>query len=442
MNELKRPCEEYLDRIALMTSGDLLEEELAAVMRHLSECDGCRAYWQALQNDHRALTTLSRSHQGRVQSLENGVIGSIMGGERTAAGGNRWWRWIMKTRSGRMVAGGAAAAIIIFLFIIIHSTTTPFTAWADVLEKVRNATSCRYRARNLDSQRTEAVRVFSELGFATSTFEDGELVEGMSIDFSAKTVVHYIPPLKRGVRMKLGDEMMESYIAKDPMKIFSAVSEFEHEEIGTRQIDGRRAVGIRARGTKAIPELMDEAVFEIWADPETEWPIRIDVRGKSADGAITKRVRFYDFEWNVPVTEADFRPDIPDDYEMITGPEFEISEEHTIAGLKNYARAAERYPSTLAYEQLTREMWRLMGKRVLSTDVLPVVHQIRAACGFYGKLVQSDSDVLYFGDRVQPGDAGRILMRWKVDDDRYRVVFGDLRTGTVSGAELLELESH
>jgi hypothetical protein len=442
MNEMNRPCEEYLERIALMTSGDLSEDELPAVMRHLSECGGCRAYWQALQNDHHALTTLSRSHQGRIQSLEDGVIGSIMGEERVTAGGHRWWRWIMQTRSGRITAGGAAAAIAVFLIIFIHGTTTPFMAWADVLEKVRNATSCRYRARNLDSQRTEAVRIFSDLGFDTKTYEDGELVEGMAIDFSAKTVVHYIPPLKCGVRMKLGDEMMESYVAKDPMKIFSTVSGVEHEEIGTRQIDGRKAVGIRARSTKAIPELMDEAVFEIWADPKTQWPIRIDVRGTSADGAITKRVRFYDFEWNVPVTEADFRPDIPDDYEIVTGPEFEISEEHTIAALENYARVAERYPSTLAYEQLTREMWGLMGMRVLSTEVLPVVHQLRAACGFYGKLVQNDRDVLYFGDRVRPGDAERVLMRWKIGDDRFRVIFGDLGADTVSGARLLEMESH
>jgi hypothetical protein len=33
-------------------------------------------------------------------------------------------------------------------------------------------------------------------------------------------------------------------------------------------------------------------------------------------------------------------------------------------------------------------------------------------------------------------------MCWKVDEDRYRVIYGDLKTATISGSELLELESY
>lgn len=442
MNEMTRPCEEFEERIARMTAGDLPEEELTVVMRHLSECYGCRAYWRAMQDDHGALAAFTTSMRDRVQSLEKNVIESILHGEGDAARRRRWWRWIMETRSGRMVAGGTAAAVLIFLLVFIHSTTVPFSAWAEVLEKVRDATSCRYRVINLDSQRTEAVRTFSDLGFSTETYEDGELVERMAIDFTAKTIVHAVLPLKRAVRMTLGDEMLKSYIEKNPKHIFEHLSEVEHEDIGSRRIDGQTAVGIRVQSHKAIPELMDEAEFEIWADPDSRWPIRIDVRGSSADGGITKRVRFYDFEWNVPLSEDEYQPVIPSDYDVVSGIELEIDEEHAVAGLKSFARVAERYPSTLAYEQLTRELWRFMGSRVLSTDVLPVVHQIRAVCGFYGKLVQEDRNVLYLGDRVKPGDSARVLMRWKIDEDHYRVIFGDLRIETVGDDELLELEGH
>ena len=70
-----------------------------------------------------------------------------------------------------------------------------------------------------------------------------------------------------------------------------------------------------------------------------------------------------------------------------------------------------------------------------------MVHQMRAACEFQGKLARDDKDVLYFGDRVNPGDADRILLRWKTGRNRYRVLFGDLSAKTVGADDLLELES-
>jgi hypothetical protein len=51
-------------------------------------------------------------------------------------------------------------------------------------------------------------------------------------------------------------------------------------------------------------------------------------------------------------------------------------------------------------------------------------------------------NVIYFGDRVKPGEKDRILMRWRLDNGRYRVIYGDLRADTVDGDEILNLESH
>jgi hypothetical protein len=442
MNRSNKPCEEYVDRIALMTSGDLAGEELAAVMRHLSECGSCRAYWQDLQGDHRAMTLLSRSLQGNVQSLEKRVIDRIMsGGESDTAGGHRWWRWIMHTRSGRLVTAATSAAIIVIVVLVLQTMTASFNAWAEVLEKAINTTSCRLRVTNMDNPAHNSITVFSDIGFSTSVFEDGRNVESMYVDYTGKTVVHMIPPLKRAVSMKLGDDLLRVYVEKDPRQFFMLAREADHEDLGSRVINDRKVVGIRTKGENPIPELMDEAEFEIWADPDTKWPVMIEVRGGSADGTFTKHVRFDDFVWNISLTEKDFQPHIPDDYELISGIEMEISEEHAIKGLRAFARVTGKYPSALAYTQATMEMWKLIGKRVLSSEVLPVVHQMRATCEFQGKLARDDSDVLYFGDRVRPGDSDHVLMRWRMGEDRYRVLFGDLRAETVGAEELIDLES-
>ena len=66
---------------------------------------------------------------------------------------------------------------------------------------------------------------------------------------------------------------------------------------------------------------------------------------------------------------------------------------------------------------------------------------IRNAIAFYVELDKADRDVAYYGDRVTPLDFDRVLLRWRLDDDSYRVVYGDLRAETVDPWRLGELES-
>jgi hypothetical protein len=437
----------------MMTSGDLSDQELARVMRHLSECAGCRDYWKALQEDHRALTVFTRSHQKQVESVENHVIGSIIESQPTAAitrlkrtkgteeGRISWWRWIMHTRSGRLLAGSTAAAVIVFVTVFMQGTSGTFEAWADVIENVRNATSCRCRARELGSDRHEAIKTYSPLGFIQMTYEDGDLVERYYIDFTNGAMIHAIPPLELAVNMTVGTKMIERYVENDPQSIFTELTQMEYEDLGRRRVDGHEAVGIRTEGRDLVPELVENAVIEAWVDIKTKWPIRIDIRGTTADGRIAKRVRFDEFEWNIPVTEDDFRWEVPRGYDVASGIEIEMDESHAIEGLSGFARVMDRYPPTLAYEQIRPVVWKQLGMKMLTADVLPEMHRIRATCSYYGQLVREDRKVLYFGDRVRPGESDKILLRWKSDnEDQYRVVFGDLQMKTVNGSELLELE--
>jgi hypothetical protein len=434
-------CDERLDQLALMTSGDLSDADLAEAMRHLSECEGCRAYWQGLQEDHRALEGISRSLQGRVRAVEDGVIGTIRHDAGGATESRPWWRWIMETRPGRLVAGSTAAAIVVFIMVFMHGTSSTFDAWADVIENVKTATSCRFRAREMGDTSVEGIKTYSKLGYSQLTYEDGENVEQFYVSFTDKTVIHAIPPLKRAVSMTVGERLINRYIEKDPQTIFSEISEQDHEDLGTRRIDGRKTVGMRASGREIVPELVDFAEIEVWADVETKWPVRIEVQAYAADGRKVKRVRWDRFEWNIPVTEEDYDFDIPRGWDVASGFEIEMDEPHAIEGLRGIARVMDRYPSTLAYEQLRPEFWKQLGMRMLTTDVLKEIHKIRATCSFYGELVRADKKVVYFGDRVEPGDGERVLMRWETGDDEYRVVFGDLTVDTVAGDELIELES-
>ena len=60
---------------------------------------------------------------------------------------------------------------------------------------------------------------------------------------------------------------------------------------------------------------------------------------------------------------------------------------------------------------------------------------------FYVRLVQDKKDPAYYGQTVTPKDADKVLMRWKLSDTEYRVIFGDLHAETVTPEKLAELET-
>ena len=53
-----------------------------------------------------------------------------------------------------------------------------------------------------------------------------------------------------------------------------------------------------------------------------------------------------------------------------------------------------------------------------------------AVATFYQRLANEERDPEYFGATVKPGDSAAILLKWRRDDGRYRVIYGDLRAET------------
>ena len=59
----------------------------------------------------------------------------------------------------------------------------------------------------------------------------------------------------------------------------------------------------------------------------------------------------------------------------------------------------------------------------------------------YESLLQKGKDVVYYGDSIDPQDSNSLLMQWKLDDGRYKVIFGDLCEREVSAEELVKLQA-
>ena len=71
---------------------------------------------------------------------------------------------------------------------------------------------------------------------------------------------------------------------------------------------------------------------------------------------------------------------------------------------------------------------------------MEMIRPVQSLGMFYMMLEQGKKEPAYYGDTVTVQDAEKVLLRWKISDDQYRVIFGDLSTLDVSADELAELE--
>jgi len=62
--------------------------------------------------------------------------------------------------------------------------------------------------------------------------------------------------------------------------------------------------------------------------------------------------------------------------------------------------------------------------------------------GFRDGLLAQGREVVYYGDAAELNDPHAIMMHWKLDDDKYGVIFGDLSARTVSSRTLIRLQVH
>jgi hypothetical protein len=61
---------------------------------------------------------------------------------------------------------------------------------------------------------------------------------------------------------------------------------------------------------------------------------------------------------------------------------------------------------------------------------------------FRDELAAQGREVVYYGDQANLKDPCAVLMHWKLSDDKYGVILGDLTARTVSGKTLITLQGH
>jgi hypothetical protein len=361
-----------------------------------------------------------------------------------------------------------AAAVIVVGILFALNVGNGGVAWGQVLANIQKVGAFSYRMTiNMEglldekgSVQLEAQSWVSEdHGVRTNSYREGQLRMNEYVSIKDQLYIGLIPSGKKYLRMTLTDELMEKRRKEhcDPRKLVEEFMKYEYTEIGRSVIDGVEVEGIECRDpgiARGIPAniaggMIGNVVARLWADVENNLPIKLQIEVFAKDGEKVFDMTTYGYQWDIELDSREFEPVIPDDYDLVADVELSADEKSVVEGMGFFAEyTGGRYPSDLSAMTMTREL----RAGLLATfggsppwppkpsDAQRAV-SLEMAIRFYAGLVIEDKEPAYYGGKVTNEFPHAVLMRWKIEDDKYRVIFADLTARDVTAGELAQLEA-
>jgi len=409
--------------------------------------------------------------------------------QKTASVGTRpnIWRTIMRSPITKL----AAVAVIIVACVIglsLWRTTGSGIALADVLARVEQVKAFRCKSSaTINPGKPDGVEfrgssVFSQEYGSKHTLEarapngGWEPVGERYFYPQKKMFVQIGHPIKTYFRWEVDDaeaqeqqESLSQYI--DPGKLLKDIMACKYETLGRSIINGVEVEGFRTTDPNCrssfsrslIKDPQAEHDVKIWVDVKTRLPVKCEDFASGLDEMENPGIIqciTTDFEWDVPVTAAEFEPPgVPDGYAVVNARPEPSDEEAAIQGLRQCVALFGKYLESIGDGTEATEIIFLAIEKSEAPAVLRLKEKVkelmedkkldrvrragwplRRLIWFYVRLMQDKKDPAYYGKTVTPKDADKVLLRWKLSENKYRVIFGDLRAETVSPGKLAELE--
>ena len=476
-------CAECQELLVAGLEGLLKGSQKQTVMEHLKTCKVCRAEFKGLQTLRHRLVGNGKALAE--SSLEDVVMNRILREQNVrlksaaqAGVGLHLRRLIMRNSIVKM----AVAAVVVLAAIggiLLWTGTKSGVALADVLAKVEQVQAFMYKMTmhiqgsmpgippgGVDTEATMLVAneygMKMEMSSADPTLGQA-MTQQMYMLPQQKMILVLLPAVKKYMRMQVNDEMFEKKRQEnnDPRLMLKKILECQYTDLGRTVLDGVEVQGFQTTDPAYGGGLGDVDV-KVWVNMKTELPIRMDMKIK-VNEQMEMEGTLHDFQWDVPVSAAEFNPVVPPDYTAAPGDGIKVpamNEETALEGLKFCVGLTQEYPKDLnlmTLMQTAMEAFKkdqpagltkprdqndvMRGMEEQTKKVIDKMMPIQALGGFYTSLVQQKKEPAYYGKVVKPGDAAQVLLRWKTGENEYRVIFGDLHTLTVNADTLAKLEA-
>lgn len=355
------------------------------------------------------------------------------------------------TMRQRITLGGMSvtAAVCLAVFWVSYLSARPM--FAQAVEKIREAKSFSF----------ESVMEPTKPGLGEATrwkcywqTPGSRRMEFFRLGDKLPDQVAIIFRDKPGIRI---DHNKKTYWTESPWRGEKSPAMLLHElgqysgdathKLGSKDMGGRVSEGFVIDITRIDPNI-PAGTMELWIDVKTRLPTQIDIR----QGKMPVVVRMENFKWNEEFPPRLFDATPPDGYADKTRPKKSVVEQvaQIRKAMKLYAElSGGHYPRVQkVYGDVMRdEMFQMAG-----IDIPPTPEQQRdpryleiqmATFGLarISVIQREDPDATFRGINVGPKDADKVLFRWKLSNGRFQVIYGDLRSETVSAERLEVIES-
>ena len=373
--------------------------------------------------------------------------------------------YIMRSRLPKLAA---AAVIVIAVLIGLNYFGDNSVAWATLVEHVEQIKTVAYQMdmkmkgmlgmpedKSIDID-MQAKLAYDE-GFVidSNTHADGENIRTKTyVVFAEDAIVSVIPQKKAYLKMKLTGELLEKLKKDngDPRTMLKETMEYEYTKLGRDTINGIEVEGIEVTDPAMGEGLFDTIVARLWCDVKNDLPVLMTMKGSASNGDVVLDITLRDFNWDVEIAPAELVPDIPEDYNLLAETEIGGGKDgkELVETLKFYSEMADgRYPSSLTGMTVVNEFVQVLRAKTAGQEpseeemkkIMGKIVQLQTIGMAYGTLVQDGNEPAYYGDKVTAEFPHAVLLRWKISEGVYRVVFGDLSTKDVTPEKLAELEA-
>jgi len=382
------------------------------------------------------------------------------------------WRTIMKSRTSKLAA---AAVIMLAVLAGLHFfDRTSGIVWADVVKRLEEIKSGTYTItadiKGMPGMPEDYVTHIIQdvkLSYEQSAVRvdasvqapNGTRKSRIYLLFEDRVLTSLMLDQKKYIEVEIGEEQMKKMSEEngDPATILKAILERDYIELGRQIIDGVPSWGIEASDPKLGTKMgslisggmFDELTVQLWVDERSQFPIRLFATGSSKDGKTSMKTVYDNFQWNTEIDPALLRPEIPDGFELLAQSQWETGQEaeEILDVLKLFVELGDgTYPASLKTMTVAQAIVPLLRKKYPEgsakpdKEVLARYMKVDRVGLMYTTLEKEGKEPAYYGDKVSAESPGAVLFRWKIGDDAYRVVFGDLSTRDVTATQLAELE--
>jgi hypothetical protein len=279
-------------------------------------------------------------------------------------------------------------------------------------------------------------------------------------------VVSIMPEQKMFQKVELTGQLLEETKKQngDPRDMIRRMMDCEYVSLGQSEINGIKVQGFETTDP-AYSGGVGEVRAVLWVDVNTWLPVRSEVAGTIGE-TMTVETAVSDFQWNISVNASDFAYQIPADYKDMGSMKMpEMTPEAAIEGLRLYRNYFDEFPEKIDMAVLVPSLVKKLmemakdpktdaakalvemmkaaeaaGDQAAMQEVQQEFAPITGTALFHTKLVQEKRDPMYYGDRVGPADADAVLMRWRLDNGKYKVIFGNLSSVEMAYEDMVKIE--